>query len=222
MGQTAAEIEFDLERQRHALTARVSRLKRRVGDDVATTRHRASDHVGDVKHSITSTGETTAKKLGSVAGTTAGAGTAVAEHPKTLVGAAAAGGFALGLMHGGSEERPQRPEGRHAEQAEGGRRHGPRLGALADVTRGFVAAQATRLFDTAMGAAKSSLKSAVTGKREPANADPGGGHGRQPRPAPAVRTERVPQLNRGETPTVLDTQQPPSASAEAIVDPYTA
>ncbi len=221
MGQTATEIEFDLERQRHALTARVSRLKRRVGDDMETTRHRAAGHVRDVKHSITSTGETAAKKVGSVAGTTAGSGTAVAEHPKTLVGAAAAGGFALGLVRGDSEEQDQRPEGRRGRNSEGKKRHGPHLGSLADVARGFVAAQAARLVDTAMGAAKSSLKSAVTGKTNPAKVDQPG-DGQQAAPAPDVRTERAPQLSRGDVPIIRDMDQPPSESREAIVDPYTA
>jgi len=193
-----------------------------VGDDLETTRGRASGHVGDVKHAITSTGETTAKKIGSVAGTTVGAGTAVAEHPKTLVGAAAAGGFAVGWVHGGSEDRQQPPERRRAEKLEGGRRDGPRLGALADVARGFVAAQASRLVDTAIGAAKSSLKSPVRGKREPANAVSVDVESRQPGGPPEVHTSRPPQLSRGDVPIVRDTDQVPSESREAIVDPYTA
>ena len=81
MGQTADAIEFDLERQRHALTARVARFERRVGDDVDTTRARTSEHVSGVKHAVASTGENAAHKVGSVAGATTGSGTAIADSP---------------------------------------------------------------------------------------------------------------------------------------------
>ena len=225
MGQTPVEIEFDLERQRHALTARVSRLERRVRDDLETSRDRASEHVARAKHSLATTGETAAKKAASVAGTNVGSGTAVAEHPKALVGGAAAGGFALGIARAGSDEPGPResdsPPDRHSRTPKENHRTGLRQ-SLADVARGFLASQAASVVDAAPGSAKRRLRSAVSGNGK--TAEPGNGVERATGLADPVHVDGPAQLGHGgpEPVIVRDTDKPPSQSHEAVVDPFTA
>ena len=229
MGQTAVEIEFDIERQRHALSARVSRLERRVRDDIDFTRTRTSEHIAGVKHTVTSSVEDATRKVGSVAGTSAGSGTAIAGHPKALVVGAAAGGVALGLASGGHDDESERPseasskKGRTRSKAPVGG-EGGLFRSLTDVARGFVATQAASLAESLVGSAKSSLKSSVSGKRGASTAS--GTHG-DDHPVVAARP---PQLRQGEPvvggpnqpgPVIGGTDRPPSESRSAVLDTFT-
>ncbi len=152
MGQTPDELAADVERKRHALTARVSRLERRVRDDVDTVRTRSTDRIQGVKDAATTAGEDAAHKAGSIVMTDAGSGTAVAEHPKALIAGSAAAGLALGLRSGGEDGSASR------------RPHPQRPGIVSMVTdslRDVVAAEANALVDAALDTATSGLKSMV-------------------------------------------------------------
>ena len=212
MGQTADAIEFDLERQRHALTARVARFKRRVGDDVDTARARTSEHVSGVKHAVASTGENAAHKVGSIAGSTTGSGTAIAGHPKSLVAGAAVGGIALGLATGSSEEGKTR-----SRQSTGNDRpSGGLIGSLTGAARVFASAQASRLMEAAMTSAQSSLKTAVSGKQPPGDAP------QQEGEAHVVRTDKPAQLRGGGLDSAPSSVASGSNEARgAVLDPFT-
>jgi hypothetical protein len=79
MGKRSNEIQYDLERQRNALEARIQRLNRRIRDDVQAIGDEAKY---DVDHWI-------------------GKESAMAERPKTLLASAAGAGLALGLVTDG-------------------------------------------------------------------------------------------------------------------------
>ncbi|MEP6870377.1 MAG: hypothetical protein ABI939_00860 [Anaerolineaceae bacterium] len=208
MGKTPTEIEFDVERQRHALTARVARLKRRVGEDVDTTRSRTSGHVSGVKHSVLSGGEQAATRVGNLVATTAGSGTAVAEHPKSLVAGAAAGGFAFGLIAGADGEP------RASKHTSGSKESGLRR-ALMDGARGLVASKAADGVGAVVDSAKGSIKSAFFG-REGSAPD----QSRESETSP-VNVARPPQLGRGE-PGLGATDRPVGETSGAALDPFTA
>lgn len=210
MGQTADAIEFDLERQRHALTARVARFKRRVGDDVGTARARTSEHVSGVKHAVASTGENAAHKVGSVAGATTGSGTAIAGHPKSLLAGAAVGGIALGLATGSSEEGKTRSR----QSTRKDRPSGGLIGSLTGAARVFASAQTSRLMEAAMTSAKSSLKTAVSGKQPPGDGP------QQEGEAHVVRAARPAQL-RGPQPVPSPAQSGSNEARGAALDPFT-
>lgn len=189
MGQTAAEIEYEIERQRNAMTGRISRLERRVRDDVDATRGNVGNRVSATADSVTSS----AGKVASIAGTNAGADSAVARHPKSLIASAAAGGFLAGLLsargdtsrpsrdpeefkkewlnaytRGGggmlsTEARKDKPEGaqarRDADHERSDEDHEGLGSALRDIARGFVAAQAGGLMESAMDSVVEGFKS---------------------------------------------------------------
>lgn len=208
MGQTPTEIELDVERQRNALTARAARLRRRVGEDMETTRARTSGHVSGLKHSVVSTGEHAASRVGNLAATTAGSGTTVAEHPKSLVAAAAAGGLALGLLAGGDSAETEPRKRTSGTESPG------LVRALTDGARGLVAAKVANLVESAVGGATSSLKSAVSRKEDSAaDHSPNGD-------SSPVHVARPPQLGRGEpTPGYQRSSGEPLGAA---LDPFTA
>lgn len=90
MGKSAAEIESDLERQRRALSQRIARLEGRLRDDAGAL--------------LSTAGEDSRRLAGATVGTSAGRGTAVAEHPAALLSGAFAGGAVLGFATGGEED----------------------------------------------------------------------------------------------------------------------
>ncbi len=114
MGRSATEIQSDLERQRHAVEARVSRFNRRVREGAA----RAGDELlGDVERVM-------------------GSDSAAAEHPKSLIAGAAGAGLALGII---SESvglaRPHLPSRNgHKSSADGSARDAKKKGLLAVAT----------------------------------------------------------------------------------------
>lgn len=158
MGATAAEIEVDVSRQRQALHARVARLRRRVSDDVDTTRTRTASHRDAVKESLASAGDAAVGKVKEVVGTTAGSGSEVAAHPRILVASAAAGGLAFGLTGGSDTEQDTRPSRPRASRQDSKPR-------LAGAARGLLASQASRLIERIAASVADAVRSAVAGGR---------------------------------------------------------
>lgn len=96
MGKSSAEIQRGIERQRDALSARISRLEGRVRDDISTVRENASNRVSSAAEKVSS-------KTSSIAGSTAGSDSAIAGRPNTLVLGSLGAGFMLGLLTGGED-----------------------------------------------------------------------------------------------------------------------
>ncbi len=103
MGKGSAEIAADNERRRHALTARVARLERRLQDDYDDMGEEITGRITRVTEGVKAKTTAVREAAAAVATTEAGSGSAVAEHPKVLVGAAAAAGFAVGAARGGDD-----------------------------------------------------------------------------------------------------------------------
>jgi ElaB/YqjD/DUF883 family membrane-anchored ribosome-binding protein len=76
MGRSSAEIQYDLERQRNAVEARIQRLNRRVREDAETVKEEAKY---DLDHTI-------------------GKESKLADKPKTLLAGAAGTGVVLGIL----------------------------------------------------------------------------------------------------------------------------
>lgn len=190
MGQTAAEIEYELERKRHALSGRINRLERRVRDDISSTKENVTDRASAAVDTVTSKASPAVEKVSNVAGTSAGAGTPVAEHPKGMVGGAALAGFVLGLFTGGKSERspqsrdPEKfkqewlaaydkpgtngmPSRANGKSSSSGSDDDGVVGVVVDVARGFIASQAASLLESTVEGMRSGLKSATESKPEP-------------------------------------------------------
>ncbi|MEX1104065.1 MAG: hypothetical protein WED87_07430, partial [Dehalococcoidia bacterium] len=95
MGRSSTEIQYDLERQRNAVEARIQRLNRRVRDDADTARHELRDDLDR----------------------TLGPESTAAEHPKALVAGAAGAGMVLGMLSTTVSLRPRLPH-RNGSKAE--------------------------------------------------------------------------------------------------------
>ena len=115
MGKGSTEIQHDIERQRHALTARVARLDRRIHDDIDETKatvaarreamtRRITDATHEAQERATAVGERISDSP---------PGRAAAEHPGISVAAALGTGVALGYATGGGG-------GDHEKGASGG------------------------------------------------------------------------------------------------------
>lgn len=159
MGQTAAQVEADVERRRHALEARVSRLERRVREDVEGAKRWRTERIEGVKASVHEVESDAVEKAKDTLGTDVGSGTKVAEHPLALVAGSAVTGFALGLKTGGPEKA----------ESSGHREHGLSVPGtcgivtlVSETIRAVVGAQTGALVETALDAGTSGLKSAVT------------------------------------------------------------
>lgn len=85
MGRSSSEVQYDLERQRNAVEARIQRLNRRVREDAETVKEEAKY---DLDHTI-------------------GKESTLADRPKTLLAGAAGTGVVLGLLS--SSVRVPRP-----------------------------------------------------------------------------------------------------------------
>jgi ElaB/YqjD/DUF883 family membrane-anchored ribosome-binding protein len=158
MGKSSSEIQNDIERQRHAIEGRISRLDRRVHDDVDTTKDRVADRLSGTKESIASTGSSVGSKLA----TTAGSDTPVAEHPVGLVGAAMAGGAALGFLTGGGDDDGSRSNGHNRNGSKSSQQEEERsgiaaglLGSLLGYARGYIGTQASDVVQTVVDGIKS-------------------------------------------------------------------
>ncbi|MEO9256292.1 MAG: hypothetical protein ABI305_12160, partial [Tepidiformaceae bacterium] len=68
MGKSSSEIQNDIERQRNAIEARISRLDRRVRDDMEKTKDRVADRLSDAKESVSSSAESVGSKFATTAG----------------------------------------------------------------------------------------------------------------------------------------------------------
>lgn len=190
MGQTAAEIEYELERKRNALSGRISRLERRVRDDISSTRENVTDRASAAVDTVTSKASPAVEKVSNVAGTSAGAGTPVAEHPKGMVGGAALAGFVFGLFTSRKSDRspqsrepekfkqewlaaydkpgtngmPSRSNGKSSSA--GSDDDGGVVSVVTDVARGFIASQAASLLESTVESMRGGLKSAMESKPE--------------------------------------------------------
>jgi ElaB/YqjD/DUF883 family membrane-anchored ribosome-binding protein len=178
MGKSSSEIQIDIERQRQAIDARISRLDRRIRDDIDSSKDRINERVSSVKEKVTSAGSTVGEKLS----TTAGSDTPVAEHPLGLVGGAMAGGAILGVLTGGGDEggrgqahhnrrRFSSSNGAHDQRQESERDEGGLigglLGGLITSARGYVMDQASDVAQSVVDGIKSSSGSSP--KRETAS-----------------------------------------------------
>jgi len=151
MGQTAAEIEYAISRKRHALTGRIDRLESRVREDVQTSKDRTSERLSSYKEKATD-----------VVGTTKGAETPVAEHPKGLVAGSALAGAVIGLLLPSSSEA-QEDQGSKRSHNRGNRKQqsssgGGLLSKVSEPLRAAIASQATVMLNAAVDS--------ITGKAE--------------------------------------------------------
>ncbi|HEX6030759.1 MAG TPA: hypothetical protein VFY90_04950 [Tepidiformaceae bacterium] len=124
MGKKSTEIQYELERQRNALEARIQRLKRRIQDDVDETK---SDLRSDVDRTV-------------------GRESKLAEHPNALLAGATFTGVVLGMA---SESIPMpRPKlsrnGKHPE-------HEQQRGQSAEEKRGLKALAGTAVAGSVQG-----------------------------------------------------------------------
>lgn len=157
MGQSSAQLEADIERRRNALGARVSRLERRVREDVQSARNWRSERVDELKSSVNEMESEALDAARGVVTSDAGSETAVAHHPGALVAASATGGFLLGLKRSGDSEADHEQH-RNASQAQ----PAGLTGLLADTVRAVLTAQTGALVETALDAGTSGLKSVAS------------------------------------------------------------
>jgi hypothetical protein len=177
VGKSSDEIQVDVERQRQSLKARVSRLDRRVRDDVDEVRGDISDKVSDAKESVS--GFLTS---------TRGADSAITGHPGVLLTGSAAVGAVLGWT-GGARGRDRRDAGTaHA----GGRRTGLRR-LFSAVTTSGVSVVATEATQVAKSVASGALRTAR-----------GGGEKQSTRYAPDTMPEPLTSAHAGIDPRVHD------------------
>lgn len=165
MGKSSSEIQNDIERRRNAIEARISRLDRRVRDDLDTTKDRIADRVSGTKESISSAAETVGSKLS----TSAGADTAIAEHPGGLVAGAMAGGAVVGWVTGGSDndhhDRRGHPSKSSEQDTDDGRglMSGLIVGLIGSA-RGYAMGQAGDVVQTVVDGIKNGTKDHDDGK----------------------------------------------------------
>lgn len=172
MGQTAAEIEYDISRKRHALTGRIDRLENRVRDDVQTSKDRTGERLSMYKEKASGvTGKAT-----EIATTTKGAESPVAEHPKGLVAGSALAGAVLGfLLPSGSsdEDGGQKRSHDHGKsKSKGQQQQQPSSGGGGLASKAIeplktaLTAQVTAMFSEAMDSIMAKGKEKATGAKE--------------------------------------------------------
>jgi hypothetical protein len=105
VGKSSAEIEYDIERQRQRLTARVSRLDRRIRDDIESVKDEARERAQraqDKARDAASRTRDMAKERASEARD--------GEHPGAVAGIAFGTGALLGWVTGGGDDEEERRE----------------------------------------------------------------------------------------------------------------
>jgi len=109
VGKGSVEIEYDIERQRQRLTARVSRLDRRIRDDIDSVKDEARERAQQAQDKARDAASRT-RDMAKERATEAREG----EHPGAVAGIAFGTGALLGWVTGGEDERDRRGRGRRA------------------------------------------------------------------------------------------------------------
>jgi hypothetical protein len=150
MGRSSSEIQYDLERQRNAVEARIQRLNRRVREDAETVKEEAKY---DLDHTI-------------------GKESKLADKPKTLLAGAAGTGVALGILSSSvSLPKPGIPgrNGSKAEESEQGASGGQqqsRKQQLMGAAGGSVMGSFTARLDQFVAEVWDSFKSGFSGSED--------------------------------------------------------
>lgn len=163
MGKKSVEIQHDIDRQRQMMSARISRLRRQVRDDMDNTKDRVRTRASNLRQSA----QRAPAEAGSTLTTNAGADSTIAEHPKGLLAGSFAGGAILGWTSSKAVEQAgpakravsrawERGEARLQRQFAGDStdRHqdggGGMLTSLVDTVRGYVLAQGSEIVQSAI------------------------------------------------------------------------